>query len=195
LKEENEQKRLAELKDYLEEKLSEHKKMLSEQVERKKSSSAIKFGTGTTKVLTSSICLGRIQIYNEWKNTKYLKKKDLMVKMITKFGFLENEIKKKKVPELKKMSEQYLLGKERELVEKFQTELDKVTVPLPPSIGNFFEPIEKELEEKREVEDEETYLALENEILSFLEQGLQLQPEDDERTALLLTTLFKNSEN
>ena len=130
LKEEDEKKRVGELKQYLDEKISEHKKLLSEQLEHKALSCAISFGTSRTKVLTSETSLAQLHIYNEWKETKVLKKKDLIKKMVAKYGFLEDEIQTKNVTELKQFVEQHLLVQEEELVEGYQKELDKVTVPI-----------------------------------------------------------------
>ena len=105
LKEEDEKKRVGELKQYLDEKISKHKKLLSEQLECKASSCTISFGTSRTKVLTSETSLAQLHIYNEWKETKVLKKKDLIKKMVAKYKFHEDEIQTKKVAEPKQLVE------------------------------------------------------------------------------------------
>jgi hypothetical protein len=170
LKEESEQKRLAELKLYLDEKIAEHKKMYSEQVERRASSATIKFSTATTKVLTTSITLGRLQLYKEWKGTKSLKKKDLIEKMIQNYGF-PDDICSKKLDELRKMVEQHLLSREKELVESYQKELNSVTVPIPPSIASFFAaPRAPEAEEKMEEVPDESFADMEKKMITFLEE-------------------------
>ena len=97
----------------------------------------ISFGTSRTKVLTSEMSLAQLHIYNEWKKTKVLKKKDLIEKMVAKYRFLEDEIRTKKVAELKQLVEQHLLAQEEELVEGYQKELNKVTIPIPPLLANF----------------------------------------------------------
>ena len=137
MKDESEQKQVNELKEYLDEKIAEHHRVLSRQAKQRAASCAIKFGTSTTKVLTSVTVLARISLCEEWKKAKSLKKKDLIEKMITDYGFT-NDIQESKLPELKQMTERYLLEREKELVETYQRELDKVTVPLPPAITDFF---------------------------------------------------------
>ena len=182
---------MTELKTYLDEKISEHKMLLGEQAERKASSTTIRFGTSTTKVLTSSICLGRLSLYREWKSTKDLKKKDLLQKMIENYGFLESDVKNKKVPELKKMAEDYLLSREKDLVDTFQKELDAIPVPLPPSITNFFQP-SGEVHENLAEEDEEFEL-LEKEVISFLEKREASEfneEEQEENSVAILSSLF-----
>ena len=138
---------------------------------------AISFGTSRTKVLTSETSLAQLHIYNEWKETKVLKKKDLIEKMVAKYGFLEDEIQTKKVAELKQLVEQHLLVQEEELVEGYQKELDKVTIPIPPSLANFFQrptnplpnpPITEEKNEEGAEVIEDGEDDTEKEILSYL---------------------------
>jgi len=186
LKNESEQKRVEELKGYLEKKVRERDESARAQSERKETSSLIKFGTKTAKVLTSSTCLGRIKLAIEWKETKTLKKDELVTCMITKYGFLEEELRRKKVPELKKMAEEYLLSKEKELVATFQKQLDSISVPIPSEITNFFAPKENEKEEDNQ---NDSYLQLENEILLFLQQGPPSATEEDNSFASLLLSM------
>src|SRR6185312_14202848 len=86
MKDESEQKQVNELKEYLDEKLAEHQRVLSRQAERRAASCAIKFGASTMKVLTSATVLARIFLCEEWKMVKSLKKKDLIKKMIVNYG-------------------------------------------------------------------------------------------------------------
>ena len=196
LKEENEQKRVDELKQYLDQKISEHQKLMGKQVKHKVSSCAISFRTLMTKVVTSETCLAQLNLYKEWKSTKILKKRDLIKKMITNYGFLENDLQTNKVPELKQLTEQYLLGREKKLVEVYQKELDSVTVPLPPSISNFFQhPLS--LEEKNEervdvIEDGNIIDDMEDEILSYLTQKMNGEEEEDTAKEAALLSLFFN---
>lgn len=189
LKSENEKKRLDELKGYLESKVRKRNEAAQAQSERKEATSMIKFGTKTAKVLTSSTCLGRIKLATEWKETKTLKKNELIARMITKYEFLEEDLRKKTVPELKKMAENYLLSKESELVATFQKQLDSVLVPIPSEITNFFEPKESE---KEEDDQNVNYLQLENEILSFLQQGPPSATEEEDSFASLLLTVSES---
>ena len=78
-------------------------------------------------MLTSVTVMARINLCKEWKSTKSLKKKDLIEKMITYYGFAQ-DIQARKLPELKQMAEQYLLEGENELVGRYQKEPDQVTV-------------------------------------------------------------------
>jgi hypothetical protein len=175
MKDESEQKRVNELKEYLDEKIAEHQRVLSRQAERRAASCAIKFGTSTTKVLTSATVLARIFLCEEWKMAKSLKKKDLIEKMIANYGFT-NDIQASKLPELKQMAERYLLEREKELVETYQKELDKVAVPLPPAITTFFAcPPNLEEENKEEAEEADSD-ELEKEFLAYLNRRLN----DDE---------------
>ena len=72
LKNEDEEEQLKELKMYLENKICEHNESAQAQLERKAAASTIKFSTKTAKILTFSICLGRIRLATEWKKTKTL---------------------------------------------------------------------------------------------------------------------------
>ena len=200
LKEEDEKKQVGELKQSLDKKITKHKKLLSEQLKCKALSCAISFGTSRTKVLTSETNFAQLHIYNEWKATKDLKKKDLIEKMVAKYGFLEDEIQTKKVAELKQLVEQHLLAQEEELVEGYQKELNKVTILILPSVANVFQhptnPLPNLLitEEKNEegaevIKDGED--DMEKEILSYLNRRLNGEDEEDEeKEAALLSTLF-----
>ena len=90
MKDESEQKRVDKLKMYLNEKIAEHQCILSGQAEQKAAAGSIKFGTSTTKVLTSMTVMARIFLCTEWKVAKSLKKKELIEKMITNYGFKED---------------------------------------------------------------------------------------------------------
>lgn len=169
--------------------MREHDEAAQAQSERKEATSMIKFGTKTAKVLTSSTCLGRIKLATEWKETKTLKKNELITCMITKYEFLEEDLRKKTIPELKKMAENYLLSKESELVAMFQKQLDSMSVPIPSEIMNFFELKENEKEEDDQYAN---YLQLENEILSFLQQGPPSATEEEDSFASLLLTLYES---
>ena len=194
IKEENERKRVEELKQYLDEKVAEHKCFLEEQLERKSQSCVIKFGTSITKVLTSEHVLGRLSLYNEWKKTKVLLKKDLMEKMVTKFGFQKNDLQTKKVPELKDMAEKYLLERESKLVQMWQKELNDVIVPVPLAITNFFDqpPSSSEKEEIiEETNEDNQWDDLEKEILHFLQETQEDSGATEEEDGVgMLTTLY-----
>src|SRR6185312_6429212 len=125
MKDESEQKQVNELKEYLDEKITEHQRVLSGQAERRAASCAIKFGTSTTKVLTSATVLARIFLCEEWKMVKSQKKKDLIEKMIVNYGFT-NDIQASKLPELKQMAEQYLLERERNWLKHTKRNLTKL---------------------------------------------------------------------
>ena len=202
LKDKSEQEKLNTLKKYLEEKCSKKKRMSEEQSEQKKaSSSSIRFGTTTAKVVNSPTWLARIKLCEEWKETKSLKKKELITKMTKEFGFVEDELQQKLLPELKSMAEKYLLSKEKQLVESFQRNIDEVTVPLPPEITNFLSlPCMPEVvlevvgePERDKIENESGILTLENEILTFLEQGLGRHEVDDDETFTLMASMFKRA--
>ena len=107
-------------------------------MERKEASSRIRFGTQRTKVLTSAICMGRIQLAMEWKKVKMLNKKPLQKLMVQKYNFSEIDVKKK-LPDLRKMIETHLLVKEADLVKIFEEKLASVPIDLPPEIKNFFQ--------------------------------------------------------
>ena len=192
LKDESEQKRVDELKMYLDEKIVEHQRVLSGQAERKALASSIKFGTSTTKVLTSKTVMARIFLCSEWKVAKSLKKKELIEKMIANYGFSE-DIRAKKLSELKQMTEHYLLEREKELVAIYQKELDKALVPLPPAIANFFaQPPVPEEESKQEVEganENRTFECSENEIMAFLDRSISGNESSAEDEALLTSLL------
>ena len=64
--------------------------------------------------------LARIKLCEEWKETKSLKKKELITKMTMKFGFVKDELQQKLLPELKSMAEKHLLLKEKQLVESIK---------------------------------------------------------------------------
>jgi len=92
------------------------------------------------------------------------------------------------------MVEQYLLGREKELVEVFEKELAEVPIPLPATVSNFFirPPLTiKEVDEKREEEigSSESLDVLENEVLDFLQNGSMVE-EEEEDPASLLSSLF-----
>ena len=197
MKDESEQKQVNELKEYLDEKIAEHHRVLSRQAEQRAASCAIKFGTSTTKVLTSATVLARISLCEEWKKAKSLKKKDLIEKMIMDYGFT-NDIRESKLPELKQMTERYLLEREKELVETYQRELDKVTVPLPPAITNFFAhpPNLGEANKEEAVEDDENSTSdeLEKEILAYLNRRLHGEAEETHSDSILLASLFERLE-
>ena len=105
---------------------------------------------------------------------------------------MESPIIGVRVPELKKMTEEYLLGKEKALVETFQNEIDVVPVALPLSVVNFFS-LSHQSEEKNDVESENSgYDELEQEILAFLEKGPPDENSDEDETVSLLSSLFSS---
>ena len=116
-----------------------------------------------------------------------------------KFGLVKDELQQKRLPELKSMAQKHLLSKEIQLVESFQRKIDEVTELLPPEIMNFFSlPQVPEVvpevvgkPERDKIEKESGILTLENEILTFLEQGLRQHEVDDNETFALMSIIFK----